>query len=300
MRCITAKKTTESLHMYVHWSEDSHGMKRVCSWRQRVTQADDVILKKLLVGHARLISGQCSILAPARRACNFKNMLTLLAGSFYTCHAEPNGRLLLRDTSTTKFYPNDIHLVIDQSQTRLKYVHWYLDISWSHVYLCILNVIMTICSCSSELNIVRAFATKPLPRDDLLASSLLCFFHVNWLSTWTPKIFSIAHFTNYTASISKATWTSMFFSFCEYHQSVLIFNESIFTLSQPADIIRSADILVIMKVSLAIKNFERNLPEPETTIQVVVVSSWTSNVIQEIQRNLAKTISCVYADLGGM
>ena len=34
------KKTIESLHTFVHWSEDSHGMKRVCSWRQRVTEAD--------------------------------------------------------------------------------------------------------------------------------------------------------------------------------------------------------------------------------------------------------------------
>ena len=36
---ITTKKTIESLHIFVHWSGDSYGMKRVCSWRQRVTQA---------------------------------------------------------------------------------------------------------------------------------------------------------------------------------------------------------------------------------------------------------------------
>ena len=35
----TTKKTIESLHIFVYWSEDSHGMKRVCSWRQRVTKA---------------------------------------------------------------------------------------------------------------------------------------------------------------------------------------------------------------------------------------------------------------------
>ena len=85
---------------------------------------------------------------------------------------------------------------------------WYLDISWSHIYIVNAIIIITICSfnkvsfrrlvitvtmigsiqeyhviSASELNNLRAFATKPIPRDNLPAMFLIRFFHVKWLST---------------------------------------------------------------------------------------------------------------------
>ena len=46
------------------------------------------------------------------RACNFKNVLVLLAGNFYTCYIELNSLPLLMDTGTTWIYSKDIiHLI---------------------------------------------------------------------------------------------------------------------------------------------------------------------------------------------
>ena len=58
------------------------------------------------------------------RACNFKNVSALLAGNFYTCCTESCGPLMY--TGPTRFYSNDIHLVIIQSNIRLRCVPWYL------------------------------------------------------------------------------------------------------------------------------------------------------------------------------
>ena len=57
-------------------------------------------------------------------ACNFKNVSALLAGNFYTCCTESYGPLMY--TGPTRFYSNDIHLVIIQSNIRLRCVPWYL------------------------------------------------------------------------------------------------------------------------------------------------------------------------------
>ena len=51
----------ESLHIFVHWSEDSHGMKRVCSWRQRVTEAacSKKRLKETRTGNLKKVYFHC-------------------------------------------------------------------------------------------------------------------------------------------------------------------------------------------------------------------------------------------------
>ena len=61
------------------------------------------------------------------KACNFKNVSALLAGNFYTCCTESYG--LLMYTGPTRFYSNDIHLVIIQSNIRLRCVPWHLEMA---------------------------------------------------------------------------------------------------------------------------------------------------------------------------
>ena len=50
-------------------------------------------------------------------ACNFKNVLALLAGNFYTSYIDLNRLPLLSDTGATRFYSKDIHLVMIQTST---------------------------------------------------------------------------------------------------------------------------------------------------------------------------------------
>ena len=58
------------------------------------------------------------------RACNFKNVSTLLAGNFYTFCTESYG--LLMYAGPTRFYSNDIHIVKIKSNIRLP---WYLEMA---------------------------------------------------------------------------------------------------------------------------------------------------------------------------
>ena len=61
------------------------------------------------------------------RSCNFKNVSAMLAGNFYTCCTGSYG--LLMHAGPTRFYSNDIHLVIIQSNIRLRCVPWYLEMA---------------------------------------------------------------------------------------------------------------------------------------------------------------------------
>ena len=124
---------TDDLHDTLSWvpaSDKPHTFKSCFTHSSHLNPVKSIAATELATNR------QCSILMQSRsrqaygRACNFENMSALPANSFYTCHAEPNGRLQLRDTSTTRFYSNDIHLVINQSKTRprcVPFCHYHYD-----------------------------------------------------------------------------------------------------------------------------------------------------------------------------